>query len=319
MRLAALILAFWPVIAPAQPTVWQDAWPITDFSRSAVTDWAEVMSGGPPRDGIPALVDPVFLPVAAETRLVPREPVITLEMAGQVPRAYPLRYLMWHEIVNDNLGDMPVAVTYCPLCNSGMVFDRRTAAGVLEFGVSGLLRHSDMIMYDRQTDSWWQQAVGQAIVGELTGTELQSLPAWMESWGVFVARNPEGLVMDQPGYPRDYGANPYVRYDSAAQPFLYDGEVPPHGIAPLARVIRVGAQAWPLTRLAAAGVLVEEGLTLTWTGGMASALDTARIADGADTGMVRVQDAAGTDLVHDTIFAFVFHAFWPDGEWMLGN
>jgi hypothetical protein len=119
--------------------------------------------------------------VADEDRITAREPVITLEIAGEVPRAYPIRYLIWHEIANDVVGDVPVAVTFCPLCNSEITFDRRTDAGILSFGVSGNLRNSDMIMYDRETESWWQQAIGEAIVGDLTDTELQTLPSWMES------------------------------------------------------------------------------------------------------------------------------------------
>jgi hypothetical protein len=257
--------------------------------------------------------------VGDKTGLTPREPVIALEIEGAVPRAYPIRYLTWHEIVNDTVGDVPVAVTFCPLCNSGITFDRRTPQGTLDFGVSGKLRNSDMIMYDRQTESWWQQAIGTAIVGDLTGVALQSLPSWMESWEVFAARNPDGLVMQTPAFARDYGANPYVRYDSSFRPFLYSGEFPPHDIPALARVVRVGDQAWPLTRLAQAGEIREDGLTLTWVAGQASALDQARIGDGRDVGNVRVRDATGADVVHDVLFAFAFHAFWPDGRWMIGD
>ena len=106
-----------------------------------------------------------------------------------------------------------------------------------------------MVMYDRETQSWWQQAIGEGIVGEMTGTKLKALPTWMESWGEYKARNPEGLVMAEPAYPRPYGSNPYRGYDSSKRPFLYSGENPPHGIDPLARVVRVGQRAWPMERL----------------------------------------------------------------------
>ncbi|MBE0414734.1 DUF3179 domain-containing protein [Yoonia sp.] len=303
----------------ASPDFWVHEWPNTDFEKTTIENWVEIMSGGPSKDGIPALDDPQFVAVADETGLEPREPVITLEIDGQVPRAYPIRYLTWHEIVNDVVGGIPVAVTFCPLCNSGITFDRRTAAGVLSFGVSGKLRHSDMIMYDRETESWWQQAVGEAVVGDLTGTELQTLPSWMESWEAFSTRNPGALVMDEPDFRRNYGTNPYVRYDSSQRPFLFSGEMPPHDIPALARVVRVGDRAWPLTRLAEMGDLTEAGVTFSWTAGQASALDTAQLAQGRDVGNVRVRDASGADLAHDVMFAFAFHAFWPDGEWMLGN
>ncbi|WP_377506315.1 DUF3179 domain-containing protein [Octadecabacter sp. R77987] len=317
MRMFAVALTLIAGTASASPEFWEREWPDTDFTTTTITDWTEIMSGGPPKDGIPALSDPSFLAVADESTLQDREPVITLEIDGQTPRAYPIRYLIWHEIVNDVVGDVPVAVTFCPLCNSGITFDRRTDAGVLEFGVSGKLRMSDMVMYDRQTESWWQQAVGEAIVGDLTGTELQTLPSWMESWAQFVARNPDGLVMARPNARRPYGENPYVQYDSSFRPFLFSGELPPHDIPALARVIRVGDRAWPMTRIADAGELREDGVVLSWQAGQASALDTDRIAAGRDVGTVRVRDAAGNDLAHDVMFAFAFHAFWPEGTWML--
>ncbi len=321
MRLIPTIAAFCTSasMALASPEFWAFEWPNTDFENTSIARWVEIMSGGPPKDGIPALDDPTFAAASDKTGLLPLEPVITLEIEGETPRAYPIRYLTWHEIVNDQVGDIPVAVTFCPLCNSGITFDRRVAQGVLSFGVSGKLRNSDMIMYDRETESWWQQAIGEAVVGDLNGTELETLPSWMESWEVFLARNPDGLVMEQPNYPRNYGANPYVRYDSSHRPFLYSGEMPPHDIPALARVVRVEDSAWPLTRLAEAGELVEDGVTFTWTAGQASALDTARIGDGRDVGNIRVRDAQGNDLAHDVMFAFAFHAFWPDGEWKLGN
>ncbi|WP_037373846.1 DUF3179 domain-containing protein [Sediminimonas qiaohouensis] len=315
---ATLALSAAPA-ATAYPAMWEDEWPRTDFDKSAIDDWSEIISGGPPKDGIPALSDPEFLPADAETRLSPREPVITVTIDGARPRAYPIRYLMWHEIVNDEVADIPIAVTFCPLCNSGMTFDRRVGDRVLWFGVSGKLRNSDMIMYDRQTQSWWQQAVGRGIVGRMTGVELKSLPTWMESWKAFRTAHPDGLVMDEPSYSRAYGQNPYRNYDSAREPFLYDGEDPPHGIDPLVRVLRVGGRAWPLTRLREEGRITEAGLTITWQSGQASALDTASIGQGRDVGNVRVRDGHGRDVAHDLMFAFAFHAFWPDGEWMLGK
>ncbi len=321
MRFLPIVLAACLAASPAaaNPDVWVHEWPNTDFDKTSVSDWGEILSGGPPKDGIPALSDPVFTSVADEARLQAREPVITLEVAGETPRAYPIRYLTWHEIVNDTVGGIPVAVTFCPLCNSGITFDRRTAAGVLDFGVSGKLRNSDMVMFDRQTESWWQQAIGEAIVGDLTGTELDTLPSWMESWQAFSTRNPDGLVMAQPNFSRRYGTNPYVQYDSSQRPFLYSGEMPPHDIPALARVVRVGDRAWPLTRLAEEGEVSEAGVVISWTEGQASALDSSRIAGGREVGNVRVRNAAGEDLAHDVMFAFAFHAFWPDGTWMLPN
>lgn len=310
---AAALMAARP--AAAQGRNWERAWPDTDFSRRSV-DLSEIISGGVPKDGIPALDGASF---GSAEGLDPAESVITVALEGSEERAYPLRYLMWHEIVNDEIAGVPVAVTYCPLCNSAVVFDRRVAGQVLSFGVTGNLRHSDMVMYDRQTESWWQQFTGEAIVGELTGTQLEILVSWMEPVSAFIARNPAGGVMQQPrGHSRAYGRNPYVGYDGSRQPFLYRGENPPHGIAPLMRVVVVGDRAWPLSRFEGQQVIEEAGLRLEWRAGMASALDASSVGGGRDVGAIRVFDAAsGEDVVHDVAFAFAFHAFRPNGTWML--
>ena len=152
----------------------QEGWTKTDFSKSRVS-WLEIVSGGPPKDGIPSIDNPIFKAVAGDKELTPRDPVIELAIGGDA-RAYPLRILIWHEIVNDTVAGVPVTVTYCPLCNSAIVFDRRVPPHVLDFGTTGKLRNSDLVMYDRQTESWWQQFTGEAIVGALTGTQLKLLP-----------------------------------------------------------------------------------------------------------------------------------------------
>jgi hypothetical protein len=322
-RLAAglLLALLLPLMAWADglPAAIDRAWPSVDAGNLAV-DPAEIVPGGPPKDGIPAITGPRLHAVAEKDALDPREPVMVLEMEGETPRAYPVRYLMWHEIVNDVVGGVPVAVTFCPLCNSGVVFDRRVDGRTLEFGVSGLLRHSDMIMYDRETESWWQQFSGEAIGGPLAGAALTALPARLEGWQGFAGRNPEGLVMAEPeGHARPYGRNPYEGYDTG-RPFLYRGAMPPEGIDPMARVVRIGDRAWPLTRLREAGEIVEAGYRLTWREGQASALDTARIGEGREVGDIRVRDAGtGADVVHDVVFAFVFRAFEPEGRWMTGG
>ena len=316
---AAFTLLIGATSLSADPSFWRQEWPQTDFSKTSVKNWGDILSGGPPKDGIPALDKPSFKRVGNERRIGAREPVITVEIDGAEPRAYPIRYLTWHEIVNDTVGGVPVAVTFCPLCNSGITFDRRVRGQVLSFGVSGKLRNSDMIMYDRETQSWWQQAEGRAIVGALNGAPLKALPSWMESWAEFKARNPNGLVMAEPEFNRDYGRNPYRGYDTLSKPFLYNGENPPHGIEPLARVVRIGERAWPLTRLSEVKQVDEAGVTISWRAGQASALDTGRISRGRDVGSIRVKDGQGRDVAHDVMFAFAFHAFWPKGTWMLGN
>ncbi len=127
-------------------------WPNTDFSRAEVA-FREILSGGPPKDGILAIDDPHFSPVPQGGDLyADREPVMSVRIDGEA-RAYPLSILMWHEIVNDTLADTPISVTFCPLCNSGIVFDRRVEGIETTFGTTGKLRNSDMVMYDRLTES----------------------------------------------------------------------------------------------------------------------------------------------------------------------
>ena len=301
--------------ASADVQFWKHVWKQTDFSRTSI-DYKTVLQGGPGKDGIPSLSDPEMMVVTLNTDLAPNEPVMTVEIDGHAARAYPIRYLMWHEIVNDSVGDIPFAVTFCPLCNSGVVYDRRLGSKTYSFGVSGLLRNSDMIMFDRETESWWQQFTGEAIVGDLLGKTLVKMPGWMESWETFKTRNPDGLVQAEPKSTRNYGQNPYAGYDTG-RPFLYNGENPPFDINPLARVIAIDNQAWPLQRIKDAGSLTESGYTFTWRAGTASALDKRAISKGRDVGAIRVKDASGNDVVHDVAFAFAFHAFHPTGEWML--
>lgn len=272
----------------------------TDFSIRNIS-FAEVLSGGVPKDGIPAINDPVPVSIAeADQWLANVEPVIFVEIDGEA-RAYPLQILMWHEIVNDRLGDTPIAVTFCPLCNTAIVFEREVDAVVYDFGTTGRLRFSNLIMYDRQTETWWQQATGKAIVGTLTGTELPRLPGQIISWEDFKTRFPGGDVLSkETGYDRSYGDNPYPGYDDINQsPFLYSGPTTPDQLPPMARVIAIDTDTESLTIpyeiLQERKVINAQvgGLDIVafWSPGTASALDSSNIAEGQDVGAVQVFDA----------------------------
>ena len=313
----ALLIGPWAEATPALAAAadWRAEWPATDFTKRTI-DLSEIRSGGPPKDGIPAIDNPRFAPVGEVTDLTPTEPVIALSVDGDA-RAYPLRVLTWHEIVNDTVGGVPVAVTYCPLCNAAIAFERQVDGRVLDFGTTGKLRHSDLVMYDRQTESWWQQYMGTAIVGELGGLELEMLPVRVEAFERFARRHPEGRVL-VPSDPslRPYGANPYVGYDGSRVPFLYDGSFP-EGIAPMAYVVAVGDEAWSLDLLREKGQLEAGDLQLTWEPGQNSALDAQIISQGRDIGNVTVRrraDGTLTEIPHHVTFAFVFHAFQPEGR-----
>ena len=270
----------------------------TDFSLHTV-EFSEIRTVIP-RDNIPAIDAPRFVSVdAAAGWLEEVEPVVALDIAGDA-RAYPLQILTWHEIVNDEVGGVPVAVTFCPLCNSAIAFDRRFDGDVLDFGVSGNLRNSDLIMYDRQTHTWWQQFTGEGIVGRYAGGQLEHLPSLLVSFADFRAAYPDGRALSRDtGFARQYGRNPYVGYDTTkGNPFLFGGALDDR-LTPVERVIAVSVNgvdaAFPL------GVLQEERVINYTVGGRdivalfkfgaASALDAASIAGSRDVGSAAVFDA----------------------------
>ena len=311
MRFLTIVLTVLATGAWADPNFWRHEWPNTNFEMTSVENWVEILSGGPPKDGIPALSDPEFIDVGEETRLTEREPVIALELPGEAPRAYPVRYLMWHEIVNDEVGGVPVAVTFCPLCNSGITFDRRVEQGVLTFGVSGKLRffgHGYVLI--ARTESWWQTGGGRGDCRRSDGDRAADASVVDGKLGRVCGAQSRRDGDGSARVPAQLRRKPLCAIRTPRhRPFLFSGEMPPYDIPALARVIRVGDRAWPMTRVAEGGEVSEAGVVLSWTAGQASALDEARIGQGRDVGTVRVQDGAGEDLAHDVMFAFAFHAF----------
>ena len=275
----------------------------TDFSRHSVP-LSEIVTGGPPRDGIPPIDHPRFESAGEADRwLDDRHPVVVVQAGGEA-KAYPLGILIWHEIVNDKVGGLPVTVTYCPLCNTALVFDRRLGGRVLDFGTSGRLRMSDLVMYDRQTESWWQQAVGEAIVGELTGARLEPVPANTHGWATARELYPDIRVLSRnTGFPEyeasgRYGQNPYAGYDSRRGPYpgFFSGKIP----GDLPAMERVAAldigDGWAvgfaaLARLGAVNASFD-GLdfAVLWEEGSASAVDQRSISGGRDVGQSAVFD-----------------------------
>jgi len=283
--------------APERPPFDTSEWK-TDFGKHTVP-LSEIMSGGPPKDGIRSIDAPEFVGVgAADGWLKPHEPVILL-VRGDDVRAYPLQILIWHEIVNDTVGGLPVAITFCPLCNTAIAFDRRVQDRILSFGTTGKLRFSDLVMYDRQTESWWQQATGQAIIGALTGTQLTPLPAQTISWGTFKETFPGGKVLSRhTGYNRAYGQNPYVGYDDVnSSPFLYRGPNDPR-LRPVERVVTIslGGEdvAYPFSALEKLRVANDtvggRKIVVIFEKGVTSALDKSSIPESRDIGTAGVFD-----------------------------
>ena len=268
----------------------------TDFKKHTVP-LADIISGGPPKDGIPAIDKPRFDSVAeADKWLKAKEPVILFHHNGDA-RAYPLQILIWHEIANDTVGGLPVSITFCPLCNTSIAFDRRLEGRVLDFGTTGKLRFSDLVMYDRQTESWWQQITGEAIVGELTAKQLRFLPSQVISWEMFRTAFPQGRVLNRnTGHYRSYGQNPYAGYDDVRNsPFLYLGPKDDR-LRPMERVVTVSIGsddvAYPFSVLEKVQVVNDtvggKPIVTFFQKGVASALDGSSIADSRDIGTATV-------------------------------
>lgn len=263
----------------------------TDFSR-AVVPGDEIISGGPPKDGIPSIDEPRFIGVGEADWLTDDEPVLVASAGGET-HVYPLQILMFHEIVNDVVGGAPVAVTFCPLCNTGIAFSRVFDGRVLDFGTTGRLRYSNLVMYDRQTETWWQQATGEAIVGEYAGSRLELVPVVMLPWDAAARGYPRARVLSRDtGHPVTYGRNPYRGYDTADRPFLYRGPDADEAYNPMTRVVQIVANGESVAvpyPVVSRERLVERDVggvpvVVFWQAGTASALDARTVADGRDVG-----------------------------------
>ena len=260
----------------------------------------QVISGGPPPDGIPPIDNPRFLPVIDNLELLDAtEAVVALEIDGDA-RAYPVRVMIWHEIVNDVVGGVPVAVSYCPLCNSASTYIREIDGVVTTFGTSGRLYLSALVMYDRATESLWTHFDGKAIAGVLTGRELEAVASPLLSWEDFRTAYPDGLVLDETetGFNRSYGRNAYVGYDDPdGVPFLFFGPNDDRALA-LQRI--VGVTRDDETKTYAHDVVAGgtaratndsvggDPVVILWKSGQSSALDDGSIEGGRDVGSVGV-------------------------------
>jgi hypothetical protein len=267
-------------------------WP-TDWARRTV-DLSEFLLGIntlDPRDRIPPIDTPKFEPIVAANWLDEREPGALVQFNDEV-RFYPLSILTRHEIVNDRFGDVPVVISYCPLCNTAATYDARVDGEWLRFGVSGLLRNSDLVMWDHATTTLWQQITGEAVVGELAGTRLDLIPTSIVSYGDVLENFPDAMSLARDtGFGISYGVNPYVQYSSSSTPFLFDGE--PDGRYPaLSRVVSVSVdgneKAYPFGLLretrAVNDQLGDVPVAVLWGGETADALDARNIADSEGVG-----------------------------------
>jgi hypothetical protein len=271
--------------------------------KGALVPPEQIVRGGPPRDGIPSIDRPRFV-AAAEARLTRDDRVLGVVHRG-IARAYPVRILNWHEIVNDRFAEQAVVITYCPLCGSGVVFEGEVDGRVLSFGVSGLLFDNDMLLYDRQTESLWSQLKYQAVTGPMIGRRLGRLPAEHTAWEDWRRRFPATQVLSfETGFERDYGRDPYGGYERSPETFFPLSRSDPRldAKAWVLGVERGGRhKAYPLAALGAgAGVLHDtvggEPITIHFDGRHRTA---------------RAVDARGRDMPTVTAFWFAWAAFNP--------
>jgi len=272
----------------------------------------EVVSGGPPPDGILPIDTPCVVDVAAaDTWLEDESSVMVVELDGEA-RAYPLAIMTQHEIVNDVLAGVPVTVTYCPLCNSGLAFERTIDGEAWDFGTSGRLLRSNLMMYDRQTRTLWSQFSGEALWGDqdVVGRELERVPTQLLGWATVRERLPQATVLSRASVPgRSYGRNPYPGYEGSGSGFLFRGETDER-LDPDERVVGLGSEgdgvAVPLSRLRdelAVTVDVDgRPVTVVWTPGQASALEGGQVDEGSDVGQTGAFAVDGLEPAQDGLF-----------------
>jgi hypothetical protein len=282
--------------------------PLNGFDlQGATIPVEEVFKGGPPKDGIPSIDNPRFVKPASSTQLDDSDLVLGISLNG-VSKAYPLPIMNWHEIVNDFFVDLPVVVTFCPLCGSGMAFESKMDGRSLTFGVSGLLYNSDVLLYDRQTESLWSQLKSSAVTGFYKAKQLKPVPMQHTTWQHWRKQHPNTLVLSfDTGFSRNYSRNPYEGYENIEQTY-FPVKFRAKGLHPKERVIGLTindkAKAWPFVELRKAGGVIKDNI-----GGQSI---TVRFNEKHES--AEIIDKQGKALASVTLFWFAWAAFHPETE-----
>jgi len=295
----------------------------TNWKKHSI-NYDELLSGGPSRDGIPPIDSPKFETIKqASIWIKDNEPLIFVKIKNQT-KAYPLQVLIWHEIVNDTLLNKKISVTFCPLCNASIVFDRNINGKIYDFGTSGLLRHSDLVMYDRQTESLWQQFTGNAIVGDMLGIELKQINSSIVSFKDIKQNYPNTLILSKDtGYSRDYGRNPYSGYDDINQsPFMLKKATDPR-LEPMRRVATVSldnknkAYSYKIVKnkKVVNDKFEEKKLVLFYKDKIVSALDKSQISKSKDVGSVVIYSRVLDGKTYDFYYKNGFYDKQTNSKW----
>ncbi|MDH5354236.1 MAG: DUF3179 domain-containing protein [Gammaproteobacteria bacterium] len=206
---------------------------------NAVIPQGQILPGGPPKDGIPAISDPKLILASQVDYLADKDRIVGIEIDG-IAKAYPISILNWHEIVNDKINGQSYAITYCPLCGTAVAFDANIEGSVTEFGVSGLLYNSDVLLYDRNTESLWSQISSSSISGEMVGKKLKRIPISHTTWQAWQQKHPDTLVLsDETGFSRDYARDPYAGYEQSSTLYFQVNNRAPSSYHPKELVVGV--------------------------------------------------------------------------------
>ncbi|MEW8028163.1 MAG: DUF3179 domain-containing protein [Candidatus Thiodiazotropha sp.] len=301
--IALLLFIGGTYIGQAEARSYKSGFDVTD----ALVPIEQIMPGGPPKDGIPSIDSPKFIPAGKVDFLNPEDRVLGLSYNGFV-RAYPIAIMNWHEIVNDRFGNQPIAVTFCPLCGTGIAFKAEHNNRPLSFGVSGLLFNSDVLLYDRNTESLWSQIKMQAISGKYKGERLQPVALYHTTWSDWNQKYPNSQVLSEDtGYIRNYRRSPYGDYETSRS-IYFPVEFAAKGYHPKERVLGVNiagiVKAYPFAELAKTSGRIGDSV-----GG-----ESIEIEYDIENQAARAIDAEGKTLPTVTAFWFAWYAFHPDTQ-----
>ena len=269
----------------------------------------QILHGGPPRDGIPAISNPKLVAAAEADYLKPDDRIIGIEVDG-VARAYPVPILNWHEIVNDQIGEQRFAITYCPLCGTAVAFDATIDGEATDFGVSGLLYNSDVLLYDRATESLWSQIMSESVAGPRVGTRLAPIPISHTTWRDWLESHPDTAVMsDDTGFPRDYSRNPYAGYETSRTTYFAVNNQAPDNYHPKEVVLGLGIdgvyKAYPFVELDKHG---KQHFSDTVNGSRFN------FEWDSENRSITITDDKGEAVAGIQGFWFAWFAFYPDTE-----